>query len=176
MMPVRRNFASACCNYTAGVPAGGGPGVGAHHQYRCTGQFFVARARQVSPRLVGLALAHVMNLASTMQWAVRQTAEAENNITSIERMLGYTRLPSEPPRVAEGGGAPPDGWPSGGAIDFHAVSARYRPGLPPVLKDMTFAIQVMHLRIIDLLSDDNKTFLLAEARGGAVARDKNFLS
>ena len=34
--------------------------------------------------------------------AVRQTAEAENNITSVERILDYTRLPSEPPRVAEG--------------------------------------------------------------------------
>ena len=34
--------------------------------------------------------------------AVRQTAEAENNITSVERILDYTRLPSEPPWVAEG--------------------------------------------------------------------------
>ena len=99
-------------------------------------------ALQVSPRLVGLALAHVMNLSSTMQWAVRQTAEAENNITSIERMLDYTRLPSEPPRVAEGGGTPPDGWPSSGRIDFKAMSARYRIGLPPVLSDLTFTIKV----------------------------------
>ena len=36
---------------------------------------------QVSPRLVGLALGHVLNLTGTMQWAVRQTAEAENNMT-----------------------------------------------------------------------------------------------
>jgi len=34
--------------------------------------------------------------------AVRQTAEAENNITSVERILDYTSLPSEPPWVAEG--------------------------------------------------------------------------
>ena len=34
--------------------------------------------------------------------AVRQTAEAENNITSVERILDYTTLASEPPRVAEG--------------------------------------------------------------------------
>ena len=34
--------------------------------------------------------------------AVRQTAEAENNITSVERILDYTTLVSEPPRVAEG--------------------------------------------------------------------------
>jgi ATP-binding cassette subfamily C (CFTR/MRP) protein 4 len=78
-----------------------------------------------------------------MQWAVRQTAEAENNITSVERMLAYTRLPSEPLRVAEGGGAPPPGWPASGHIHFQSVSARYRAGLPPVLKTLTFTIQVL---------------------------------
>ncbi len=98
---------------------------------------------QVSPRLVGLALAHVLNLSGSMQWAVRQTAEAENNITSVERMLGYTRLRAEvPPRVAEGGGTPPAGWPGGGRLVFDGVSARYRPGLAPVLNDLTFTVEV----------------------------------
>ena len=41
----------------------------------------VPTCMQVSPRLVGLALGHVLNLTGTMQWAVRQTAEAENNMT-----------------------------------------------------------------------------------------------
>ena len=41
---------------------------------------------QVSPRLVGLALGHVLNLTGTMQWAVRQTAEAENNMTRRARL------------------------------------------------------------------------------------------
>lgn len=34
------------------------------------------------------------------------------------------------------------GWPGSGGIAFEAVTARYRPGLPPVLSDITFNVQV----------------------------------
>ena len=47
------------------------------------------------------------NEVSVLCRAVRQTAEAENNITSVERILDYTMLASEPPRVAEGASSVP---------------------------------------------------------------------
>ena len=62
---------------------------------------------QVSTRLVGLALSYTLQLAGLLQWAVRQTAEAENEIVSVERILGYTTLDQEPPTVAAGGAAQP---------------------------------------------------------------------
>lgn len=42
--------------------------------------------------------------------------------------------------MADGGAAPPKGWPSSGAITFEGVTASYRPGLPPVLRDLSFHI------------------------------------
>ena len=46
---------------------------------------------------MGLALAHVLNMSGMMQWAVRQTAETENDMTAVERMLEYTKLPQVSP-------------------------------------------------------------------------------
>lgn len=41
-----------------------------------------------------------LQLVGFMQWFVRQTAEVENYMTSVERMLEYTQLP----QVRAGGG------------------------------------------------------------------------
>ncbi len=62
---------------------------------------------QVSTKLVGLALSYTLQLSGLMQWAVRQTAEAENEIVAVERILQYTELPQEPPTVAAGGAPAP---------------------------------------------------------------------
>ena len=64
------------------------------------------------------------------------------HVRSIERMLEYTRLPSEPPRCSDGAPRPPPGWPSAAWLEFERVSACYRPGLPPVLQDLSFAVPV----------------------------------
>ena len=53
---------------------------------------------------------------------VRQTAEVENNMTSLERLLEYTQIPQEPPLSGEAGARePPPGWPRSGEITFDKV-------------------------------------------------------
>ena len=99
------------------------------------------RAR-ISARLAGLALAQAVSLSGSMQWAVRQASEAEVSLTSAERLLELGALPQEPPTLAMGGPPPPPGWPGpgGAGVDFDRVTAAYRPGLPPVLRGVTFTI------------------------------------
>ena len=36
-----------------------------------------------------------MTLTGLFQWAIRQSAETENNMTSVERVMEYGQLPSE---------------------------------------------------------------------------------
>lgn len=50
--------------------------------------------------MLALALTHVLQLTGMLQWWTRQTVEVENNMTSVERMVEYMRLPQEPPRCA----------------------------------------------------------------------------
>lgn len=43
-------------------------------------------------------------------------------------------------RLSDGGAPPPAGWPTSGAISYVNVTASYRPGLPAVLKNLTFSL------------------------------------
>ncbi|KAG2494935.1 hypothetical protein HYH03_006870 [Edaphochlamys debaryana] len=133
-----------------------------------------ALQKRISIEVLGLALTHTLNLATLMQWFVRQSAELENSMTSVERMVAYTQLPTEPQEPTQQGGkavaairaaagqpgrkshdsaeqgeagvavtavgARPADWPRTGALRYENVSAVYRAGLHPVLRDLTFEL------------------------------------
>ena len=44
---------------------------------------------------VGLAITQAVGLMGMIQWGMRQSAELENNMTSLERILEYTTVESE---------------------------------------------------------------------------------
>jgi ABC-type multidrug transport system fused ATPase/permease subunit len=174
-------------------------------------------------------LTKLTSTLGALSWVVRQSAELENSMISVERMSNYARTPSEeevlggaprqsprqseggdpseaetvvidkdtgglalvaskakaagskaagskakagskaawpwgdrgkkmplfPRRAAKGGAGgagdgkgaeeagarPPPGWPDSGAVKYEGVVARYRPGLRPVLVDVTFELK-----------------------------------
>ncbi|KAL7641520.1 UNVERIFIED_CONTAM: hypothetical protein RMT77_007391 [Armadillidium vulgare] len=88
---------------------------------------------------VGLAISLAMMLSGMFQWGVRQSAEVENQMTSVERILEYTNIKPEANgeiKTVE----MPKIWPSRGEISFENVFLCYREGDPPVLKNLNFTI------------------------------------
>ena len=60
---------------------------------------------------------------------------------SVERVIDYSKLPSEAPLEAEEKKKPPPQWPEHGAIRAEAACLRYADNLPLVLKELTFSIK-----------------------------------
>nr|VWO95278.1 Transcriptional regulatory protein SEF1 [Ganoderma boninense] len=72
----------------------------------------------------------------------RQSAEVENYMSSVERILQYSRddvIAQEAPHEIPGHKPAPE-WPAKGAIEFNDVHMRYRPGLPLVLKGLSMQV------------------------------------
>lgn len=51
---------------------------------------------EISGDEVGLAITQCIALCGVFQWGMRQSAELENQMTSVERILEFTRVEHEP--------------------------------------------------------------------------------
>ncbi|CAE6465228.1 unnamed protein product [Rhizoctonia solani] len=95
--------------------------------YQCFASLYRASAREI--KRLGMM--------------TRQSAEVENNMNSVERLLRYTSsgdIPQEKPYVLVDS-APPKTWPTHGAIEFRDLVMSYRPGLPPVLRGVSLRVR-----------------------------------
>ncbi|XP_054643011.1 ATP-binding cassette sub-family C member 4-like isoform X2 [Dunckerocampus dactyliophorus] len=90
---------------------------------------------EMDPGAVGLALSYAVTLTGMFQWGVRQSAEIENMMTSVERVVEYTELKSE--AAWETDTMPPPDWPKRGFITFDSVNFSYSANDPLVLKNLT---------------------------------------
>ncbi|GAA5974663.1 hypothetical protein JCM5350_001237 [Sporobolomyces pararoseus] len=102
--------------------------------------FSVGTAKDVSPSQTGLVLSYILTVSQAFSWMVRQGAEVENDMNSVERLLHYgNNLEAEAPAVIEDN-RPAESWPASGAIEFDNVFMNYRPDLPPVLKGLSLSV------------------------------------
>ncbi|KDR78881.1 hypothetical protein GALMADRAFT_244520 [Galerina marginata CBS 339.88] len=95
----------------------------------------------ISPSQTGLVLSYILSVQQSFGWMVRQSAEVENNMNSVERIMYYAKeveqeAPHEVPDKK-----PPPSWPAQGRLELKNVVLNYRPELPPVLKGISMSVK-----------------------------------
>jgi ABC-type multidrug transport system fused ATPase/permease subunit len=109
-----------------------------------TGLLVVGLRGTISVSAGGVVLSYVVQAQSVFGNMIRQSAEIENNMNSVERMLHYAyNIDQEPPYEAEGvdKDLKAKGWPQAGNVEFRELTLSHRPGLPPALRDVTLDIR-----------------------------------
>ena len=83
---------------------------------------------------VGVAITSCIFLTGALQFGMRQSAEAENLMTSVERVMEYGELDSEAELTS-----PEEAKPfCDGIIQYDNVSLKYAENSKPVLKNISF--------------------------------------
>nr|XP_023012684.1 multidrug resistance-associated protein 4-like [Leptinotarsa decemlineata]XP_023012685.1 multidrug resistance-associated protein 4-like [Leptinotarsa decemlineata]XP_023012686.1 multidrug resistance-associated protein 4-like [Leptinotarsa decemlineata] len=85
---------------------------------------------------VGLAITQAFTLSSVVQYGIRQWAEIESKITSVERVLEYTEAPLEYQKKIS-----KTSWPLDATIVYENVSFGYEKNGLNVLRNMSFTIK-----------------------------------
>ncbi|XP_011501217.1 PREDICTED: probable multidrug resistance-associated protein lethal(2)03659 [Ceratosolen solmsi marchali] len=109
---------------------------------------------------VGLAITQMIWVTSMVEWGMRQMAEINNQMMSVERILEYTQIcpednPDKKLKVSKEEGEENEKsliispantlkcWPSNGIITFDDVFLTYAENNNPVLKNLSFRISAM---------------------------------
>lgn len=96
--------------------------------------------RRLSPALIGFVMSYVFTSTSRLNAIVRLWAQCEVKAVNLERVIEYSKLPSEASEIIEDH-RPPAHWPADGSIHFNNYSTRYRENLDLVLKNISLDIK-----------------------------------
>ena len=96
----------------------------------------------ISVASVGLSLSYLISLATDLQWAVRCAAEAENYMTSTERIDEYKKIPREEKLdQTKSSDLQLADWPKYGNIEIKNLYAKYGEHFDFVLKNICLSIK-----------------------------------
>ncbi|XP_034411150.1 multidrug resistance-associated protein 4-like isoform X3 [Cyclopterus lumpus] len=105
-----------------------------------TSRWFALHLDSICAVLIAMSIFGCILLRDgNFQWTVRQSAEVENMMTSVERVVEYTELESEAPWETQK--QPPPNWPNKGLVTFDQVSFSYSSDGPLVLKGISATFQ-----------------------------------
>jgi ABC-type multidrug transport system fused ATPase/permease subunit len=110
----------------------------------------VVSARDASAAAIGLSLGYMLSITDRLAYLFHVASNLAVNLTSFERILRYSNLPSEPYGDGDGDG---DGglkgerlvvgeeWPSKGVIEFKNFKTKYVSSSQNVLDDLSLKIE-----------------------------------
>lgn len=90
---------------------------------------------------IGLAITQVIKLIGMCQWGIKQTAELENQMISVERLIQYSKLPSESDQNKDILFNPEKSWPINGSLNFDIKEMKYSKDSEAILKDVQFMVK-----------------------------------
>ncbi|KAG2075298.1 ABC protein [Suillus decipiens] len=139
----------------------------------------VVNASGINAAQIGLVLTYTTSLSQMCSLVTRQTADVENYMNAVERVVQYVAgdtIPEEAPYEIEER-KPPAQWPQHGAVEFNDVKMSYRPGLPNVLKGISIKIKGGEkIGVVGRTGAGKSSLMLAlfrivEASGGSITID-----
>lgn len=85
---------------------------------------------------VGLAITQALQLSGLLHMAISQSADIENYMTSVERVIEYSNAEEE-----TDSGKVIKNWPNEGRIEFKNVTLKYPKNACSILHNLNFAIE-----------------------------------
>eukprot|EP00743_Colponemidia_sp_Colp-15_P009208 GILK01010051.1.p1 GENE.GILK01010051.1~~GILK01010051.1.p1 ORF type:complete len:1442 (-),score=265.93 GILK01010051.1:79-4404(-) len=133
---------------------------------------YLTLSSAMSPGLLGMTLAYILQLSGRLQMTMRHTAEMATDLLAVQRITEYIDLSSEAAWDVKDT-TPPPAWPSAGAIEFNNLCISYRPDLPLTLKGVSCSVSpAFKVGVVGRTGAGKSTiiaalFRLVEAKHGA---------
>ena len=104
---------------------------------------FLAVSGSMDVVFAGLMLTYSIEVTKFLKFGTQLASKVESDFNSVERVQQYLTPPTEGARdtAPEVAAALPSPFPAANAIEFKDFTMRYRPGLPLVLKGLSFAVR-----------------------------------
>ncbi|KJX98805.1 ABC transporter protein YOR1 [Zymoseptoria brevis] len=128
------------------------------------GLIVVGSRSSISAAQGGVALSYIVTVQAVFGFMIRQSAEIENNMNAIERLLYYSHdIPQEPPHKREGDvGLVEKKWPGQGAIEMRNLVFTHREGLEPSLRGVNLVVPAgCRLALVGRTGSGKSTMLAA---------------
>ncbi|KAI9345604.1 P-loop containing nucleoside triphosphate hydrolase protein [Obelidium mucronatum] len=106
----------------------------------CSGLTIVFGYSYITKGWAGIILLYAGKFSDALVWVVRMHAEMEMALDSVERVVEYSEVEQEPPRVNPNY-RPPGNWPEQGNVKVTNLSIKYAADQPCVLKSLNFYVK-----------------------------------